>query len=319
LLHGWGVRPWNWEFSGGVQHEFIPRVSGSITYYHRVNGGFTVTKNTDVCASDFTTYNLAVPTDSRLPLSGQSLTFYDINPGLTCKGVSPLLTNNFITAASNYGNEYQHYNGFDITGNVRALKDVTVVGGITAGRQMMDNCQLMKQLPELFYGGGATPIPQQFCHFVSGRAPQYKALVSYNLPWQNIRVSGNYQSLPGPVRQASVIYSQAQVAAALGRTATVTGNKTANTIPYNCCLNSTTLSGSDYGDRLNQFDLRFSRIFKFGERGTLDANFDIYNAFNSDAVLTESATYAGANGGAWLLPTSVIVGRIIKFGGRWDF
>jgi hypothetical protein len=79
------------------------------------------------------------------------------------------------------------------------------------------------------------------------------------------------------------------------------------------------LSGSAYGDRLNQFDLRFSRIFKFGERGTLDANFDIYNAFNSDAVLTESPTYAGANGGAWLLPTSVIVGRIIKFGGRWDF
>jgi hypothetical protein len=36
-------------------------------------------------------------------------------------------------------------------------------------------------------------------------------------------------------------------------------------------------------------------------------------------VLTESPTYAGANGGAWLLPTSVIVGRIIKFGGRWDF
>ena len=98
----------------------------------------------------------------------------------------------------------------------------------------------------------------------------------------------------------------------------MTGNKTANTIPYNTFA-ATPLSGSTFGDRLNQFDLRFSRIFKFGERGSLDANFDIYNAFNSDAVLTESPTYAGANGGAWRLPTSVIVGRIIKFGGRWDF
>ena len=79
------------------------------------------------------------------------------------------------------------------------------------------------------------------------------------------------------------------------------------------------MPNSTYGDRLNQFDLRFSRIFKFGERGTLDANFDIYNAFNSDAALTETTTYSGANGGAWLLPTSVIVGRIIKFGARWDF
>lgn len=50
-----------------------------------------------------------------------------------------------------------------------------------------------------------------------------------------------------------------------------------------------------------------------------DANFDIYNAFNSDAVLTEQTAYSGANGGAWLLPTTVLQGRIIKFGVRWDF
>jgi hypothetical protein len=316
LLHGWNVRPWNWEFSAGVQHEITPRVSAGFTYYRRINGGFTVTKNLDVCASDFNQYNLSVPTDPRLPLSGQALTFYDINPGLTCQGVSPLLTNNFITAASNYGHEYQHYNGFDITGNVRALKGVTVIGGVTTGRQMTDNCEVAKKVPELY--AGATLIPLQFCHSVSGWTPQYKALASYNLPWQNIRVSANYQGLPGPVRQASVIYSQAQITAALGRPATVAGNKTANTIPYNTFA-ATPLSGTTFGDRLNQVDLRFSRIFKFGEKGTLDANFDIYNAFNSDAVLGETAAYSGANGGAWLLPTSVIVGRLIKFGGRWDF
>ena len=70
---------------------------------------------------------------------------------------------------------------------------------------------------------------------------------------------------------------------------------------------------------MTQLDLRFSKIFKFGSRSTLDANFDIYNAFGSDAVLAESATYSGTNGGAWLLPTSVIQGRIIKFGVRLDF
>ncbi len=77
--------------------------------------------------------------------------------------------------------------------------------------------------------------------------------------------------------------------------------------------------GTDFGDRLNQLDLRFSKIFKFGSKNTIDANFDIYNAFNSDAVLLENAAYTGANGGAWQLPTSVIQGRIIKFGVRWDF
>ena len=78
------------------------------------------------------------------------------------------------------------------------------------------------------------------------------------------------------------------------------------------------MSGTTFGDRLNQLDLRFSKIFRLG-KSSLDANFDIYNSFNSDAVLTETAGYSGTNGGAWLLPTSVLQARIIKFGVRWDF
>jgi hypothetical protein len=304
LLHGWNVRPWNWEFSTGVQQEITPHVSAGITYYRRINGGFTVIQNTDVAAVDYTQYHLTVPTDSRLPSSGQTLTFYDVNPGTTSLGFSPLATNNFTTSASKFGNQYQHWNGFDIVGSLRQFYGVTMNGGVTLGKQMADNCQIVQKLPALL---GANPL--QYCHWETGWEPRYKLLALYTLPWQNIRVSGNYQSLPGPYRQATVLYTQAQITSALGRPATVAGNKSFNVIPTN----------NAYGDRLNQFDLRFSRIFKFGERGTLDANFDIYNAFNSDAVLTENATYSGANGGAWLLPTSVIVGRIIKFGGRWDF
>ena len=114
LLHGWNVRPWNWEFSTGVQQAITPRLSAGITYYRRINGGFTVTKNLAVAASDFTQYNLTAPTDPRLPSSTKTLTFYDVNPGLTSQGVSSLTTNNFITSASRYGNQYQHWNGFDI-------------------------------------------------------------------------------------------------------------------------------------------------------------------------------------------------------------
>ncbi|HEV3215767.1 MAG TPA: hypothetical protein VGZ27_08595, partial [Vicinamibacterales bacterium] len=299
----------------GVQQQVLPRLSASLTYYRRINGGFLVTQNLDVAASDFTQYNLTVPTDPRLPTSGQTLTYYDVNPGLTSKGVSSLLTNNLITSASNYGNQYQHWDGFDITANSRLFAGVTATGGVTFGQQMLDNCQIVAQLPEILTTQLAGLSPLQDCHFVSGWAPQYKALASYTLPWQGIRVSGNFQSLAGPVRQASALYTQAQITAALGRPATVAGNKSALVVePYN----ATGFFGTTFGDRLNQLDLRFSKIFKIG-RSTLDANFDIYNSFNSDAVLAENATYSGANGGAWLLPTSVIQGRIIKFGVRWDF
>jgi hypothetical protein len=287
-----------------------------ITYYRRINGGFLVTDNLANTASDFTQYNLVVPTDARLPSSGQTLTYYDINPGLTSKGVSSLLTNNLITFASNYGNQYQHWNGFDVTGSSRLAAGVTATGGVTFGQQMIDNCDVVQKLPEILTTPLAGLSPLQYCHFVSGWAPQYKALASYTLPWQDIRISGNLQSLPGPVRQASVLYTQAQITSALGRPATVAGNKSALAVePFN----ATGFFGTAFGDRLNQLDLRFSKIFKFGTKSTVDANFDIYNAFNSDAVLLESATYSGVNGGTWLLPTSVIQGRIIKFGVRWDF
>jgi Carboxypeptidase regulatory-like domain/TonB-dependent Receptor Plug Domain len=314
-LSGWNNRPWNWEFSAGVQREVSPRVSAGITYYRRINGGFLVTDNTATVASDYTPYNLTVPTDSRLPLSGQSLTYYDVNPVLK-SGAGGTAVSNRTTFASNYGNQYQHWNGVDITGTSRLAAGITANGGVTFGKQMLDNCDLVSKLPELLTTPLAGLSPLQMCHFESGWAPQYKLLGSYTLPWQNIRISGNLQSIPGPVRQASSLYTQAQITSALGRPATVAGNKSALVIePYN----AVGFFGTDFGDRLNQLDLRFSKIFKFGSRSTVDANFDIYNAFNSDAVLTESATYSGTNGGAWLLPTSVIQGRIIKFGVRWDF
>ena len=314
-LNGWNKRPWNWEFAAGIQHELMPRVSVGLTYYRRINGNFTVTDNTATTAADYTQYNLTVPTDGRLPLSGQSLTYYDVNPVLK-SGLSGLTTSNLITYASNYGNQYQHWNGFDLIGTARVTGGLTANGGVTFGKQMLDNCDVVSKLPEIVTTPLAGLSPLQMCHFESGWAPQYKLLGSYTLPWQSIRISGNLQSLPGPVRQASVLYTQAQITSALGRAATVAGNKSALAVePFN----ATGFFGTEFGDRLNQLDLRFSKIFKFGSKGTIDANFDLYNAFNSDAVLSESATYSGVNGGAWLLPTSVIQGRIVKFGVRWDF
>ena len=164
---------------------------------------------------------------------------------------------------------------------------------------MSDNCEIIKLLPELVGG-----TPKEYCHNKTGWQPQLKMFASYDVPWQDLRFSTNFQSLPGPALQAGNIYSNADVAAALGRTLTA-GNKTVNIFNPNTA----------FGDRLNEVDLRFSKIFKLNEGNSIDANFDIYNTLNSDARTAEITTF----GGTWRRPTAVIQGRIFKFGMRWDF
>jgi len=305
-LSGWGVRPWNWEFSTGFQQQITPRISAGLSYYRRINGNFLVTDNVANTAADFTQFKLTVPTDSRLPTSAQGVTVFDINPTLT-SGQPFNATNNIVKPASDYGNQYRHWNGFDVTTNFR-LSRITLQGGSTFGKTMTDNCEVAKKLPEILTTAtGTTPL--EFCHNETGWQPQFKVIGSYDIPWQDLRFSSNFQSLPGPALQAGVIYSSADVQAVIGRGISGGGNKTVNV------FDPTTA----FGDRLYQLDLRFSKVFKVREGNSLDANFDIYNSLNSDAVLSETTTYSGVNGGAWRKPTAVIQGRIFKFGVRWDF
>jgi hypothetical protein len=52
-----------------------------------------------------------------------------------------------------------------------------------------------------------------------------------------------------------------------------------------------------------------------GGKGSVDLNVDLYNAFNSDAILQEVQNY----GVAWRNATSIIQPRFVKFAARWDF
>jgi hypothetical protein len=88
----------------------------------------------------------------------------------------------------------------------------------------------------------------------------------------------------------------------LGRGISGGGNKTVNVFDPNTA----------FGDRLYQVDLLFSIVFNLREGGTLDANFDIYNSLNSDAVLAETQAYSGVNGVALRKPTGVIQGRHLQ-------
>ena len=76
-----------------------------------------------------------------------------------------------------------------------------------------------------------------------------------------------------------------------------------------------TSSSTLYGDRLNQVDLRFTKIVKVGKRSSIDFNVDLYNAFSSDAILSEQQNY----GVTWRDAQGVIQPRFVKFHVRVDF
>jgi hypothetical protein len=312
IMEGWGVRPYNWEYSVGLQQELVPRVSASVGYFSRVYGNFFVQDNENLARTDFTEYSITVPTDPKLPNSGATVTgLYDQNFLVAARNV--------IKSADDFGKQQHHWNGVDFQVDARMRNGLFMQAGLSTGKQMTDNCDIVDDVPEANtlgnIGGALTPsvlgvgvgtaVPRSFCHQESPYLTQYKGLVSYNLPWYGIRVSGTLQSLPGPQIIATNIYNNNNRTAltTLGRPFVAT-QATVNTLE----------PGTEYGDRLNQIDLRFTKIVNVG-RGRIDLNVDLYNAFNSDAVLTELGTI----GAVWRRPTGVIQPRFVKFAARWDF
>src|SRR5262249_7329808 len=119
--------------------------------------------------------------------------------------------------------------------------------------------------------------PAQFCRITQpwSAGTQVKFLAVYPLRW-GLQVSATYQNISGIPITATYPAPNAQIASTLGRNlgscrgaATCNANVNVELIALN----------TRYEDRLQQFDLRFTRLFKL-KRVTLRGNFDIYNVLN---------------------------------------
>jgi carboxypeptidase family protein len=318
IMDGWGKRPFNWEFSASVQQEVAPRVSANFGYFRRVLGNFYVLDNEALGPNDFTQFAVTVPGNPgngfTLPNAGQTVGgFFDPN-----RIVAP---QNVMKNASTFGNQLQHWDGFDFGVNARLGPGLTLGGGLGVGRTMTDNCQIVDAVPEsltvpaagfpagiqapVSTAGGGVQTSKAFCHQETPFQTGYKALAAYTLPWAGVRVSGTLQSLLGPQIVGTNIYNEANRVALTNLARPFTNTQaTVNLVQ----------PGTQWGDRLNQIDLRFTKILKVGN-GTIDLDVDLYNAFNSDAVVAELGTF----GPVWRLPLTVIQPRFVKFAVRYDF
>ena len=117
------------------------------------------------------------------------------------------------------------------------------------------------------------------------------------MPRVDVQVSGTYQSIPGPQILANYIATNALVQPSLGRP--LSGNAPNVTV-------NLVEPGTMYGDRLNQVDFRFAKILRFN-RSKLALNLDLYNAFNSSAILTLNNNFA-----TWQQPLTIVQARFAK-------
>src|ERR1044072_2233383 len=107
-------RGYNWEYSAVVQRELRPRLSVTAGYYRRDFYNIQIADNQNLAPTDWTTYTIATPTDTRLPLSAQPITMYTLNAGKVGVATDHLITfstQNKIT-----------YNGVEFTVNARGAK-----------------------------------------------------------------------------------------------------------------------------------------------------------------------------------------------------
>ena len=293
-LEGWGQRGYNWEFSAGVQHELVPGVSVNAAYFRRAYGNFTVTDNRATAASDYGSYSIVAPVDSRLPDGG----------GYTISGLKDLnpdkvgQVDNYFTFASNYGEQIEYWHGVDVSANTRLSRGILLQGGFSTGRTVTDNCEVLAQLPEVALQG----LP--YCHQATNFLTQLKGVASYTIPVIALQVSATLQSNPGPVIAANYVASSASIAPSLGRPLSGgAANATINLID----------PGTMYGERANQFDMRFTKAVNVKGMRTM-FNVDVFNVLNSNAVLVQNNNYA-----TWQRPQTIMYARFIKLGVQLDF
>jgi len=320
ILKGWGKRGYNWEFSTGVQHQLGNAISTDVAYFRRWYGNFIAIDNRATTLADYDKYSITAPAHPDLPGGGG----YPVGDLYDLKPAKAGVVDDYVTFASNYGKQLEYWHGVDIGVNTRFPNGVLLQGGLSTGRTVTDNCDVVAASPEINSGlavaSGTATVPRPtaqatpvgtatttggvtYCHQAAKMRTQVKGFGSYTIPRVQLQVSASFQSNPGAVVWANYVASNAVVSSTLGRNLTGASNATINLVS----------PGSMYGPRVNQIDLRVARPFTVGRLRTA-LSLDLFNLLNANPVTAENANFA-----SWRQPTRILQARFIKIGAQVDF
>jgi hypothetical protein len=310
ILRGWNNGPYSWQGSVAVQHELRTGLAVNVGYFRTWYGNFFATDNLLVGPEDYDTFCITAPNDSRLP-----------NPGaLVCDllAIKPNKfgqQNNVVTNAKHFGHQQDLHNAVDITLNARFGNGGLVTGGVSMGKTVTDNCEVLAKLPEMTTAAvgplGADALrasPKSVCRVEPPltAGTQFKLSGAYNLPW-DLKVSANYQNNPGVDTTATYVATNAEILPSLGRNLAAGVRGTAN-------VELITPQSQFREGRLNQLNFAVNRMFRV-RTSRIQPRFELHNALNSASILALNQRY----GATWQQVRTLLAPRMAKFALQIDF
>jgi hypothetical protein len=303
--YGHYPRTWNLEHGLELQHELMPRLSVTGSWFHGSFHNLTTTINRTLQTSgdsaanpNYTAFTVFDPRD------GSPITAYGLNANVRSAPTSNLDTFD--------PNRERFYNAFNIEFKARPGKGAQVFGGMSFERQRDINCTA----PD-------NPNSLRFCDDSQSDIPFRKGL----------KLAGSYPLAYG-ITFSAVLQSNESptgTTAATSRNMTITRGTT--TYPAGCpapCPAGTVIGptgvqgqtslvialepfNTAFVERITQFDIKVSKNFKVN-RFTFSPVFEMFNVNNSDAIISyQSLNILSAQ---YLAPNSIMQPRMIGVGAQ---
>ncbi|MDO8793914.1 MAG: TonB-dependent receptor [Vicinamibacterales bacterium] len=312
---GWNAREFNYQWNVTLQHEVRQGLGIMVGYFNTDWRNQNQQVNILQGPNDYTRFSITLPNDPRLgDRAGITLNnLYDVNPDKRSSARTVLMTvDEMNTMFGANGRKKDVYNGVDLGFNWRFREKGLLNGGVSIGRQTLDDCYL-NDYPNLA-ASQAQPRTEEYCHQQSswwnGAGSQIKLQAVYPLPW-GITASASYKHLPGVGITANYVATNAQILPSLGRNLSLCA-------PTGACNATMTIAAiapaREFDERLNQIDTRFTRSLTV-MKTRIQGIFEIYNLTNTRPSQANQTTL-NAN---YLQPSVLLGGRLFKFGAQVDF